>query len=205
MYQPSHFKEENADTLARCIHDHPFATLVVTGADGPVANHLPMLLDTEANKLVGHVARANPLWRDYAAGTPALAIFSGPQAYVSPSWYASKRETGKVVPTWNYVAIHAYGPLELIDDPAHAREHIAQLTERHERGQPVPWATGDAPEDFIATLVRAIIGFRLPIKRLEGKWKLGQNRSLPDRIGVASGLAEAGRPDMAALAPAFAE
>src|SRR5437868_1591769 len=149
MYQPSHFKEENADTLARCIHDHPFATLVVTGADGPVANHLPMLLDTEANKLVGHVARANPLWRDYAAGAPALAIFSGPQGYVSPSWYASKRETGKVVPTWNYAVVHEHGTLSFIDDTDWLRAFVARLTHRFEAGREAPWSIDDAPADFV--------------------------------------------------------
>jgi transcriptional regulator len=128
-----------------------------------------------------------------------LAIFLGPDSYITPSWYATKRETGKVVPTWNYVAIHAYGPLEFIDDPEHAREHITQLTHRFEQARPSPWAPSDAPEDFIASLVRGVIGFRLTIHRLEGKWKMGQNRPLDDRLGVADGLEQEGKSDIAAL------
>jgi transcriptional regulator len=153
--------------------------------------------------LLDHLARPSPQAR--GAVGDALAIFRGPDAYITPSWYATKRETGKVVPTWNYVAIHAYGPLEFIDDPAHARHHITQLTERHERDRPIPWAASDAPEDFIASLIRGIIGFRLTINRLEGKWKMGQNRPLADRVGMANGLAEAGRFDMAARVRPVAE
>ena len=206
MYIPEPFKEERIDVLHDAIRRAGLATLVTLTGEGLIASHIPLLLDPKPaplGTLLGHLARPNPQAR--GAVGDALAIFLGPDAYVTPSWYATKRETGKVVPTWNYVAIHAYGKLELIDDPAHTREHIAQLTERHEEGRPVPWATSDAPEDFIASLARGIIGFRLTINRLEGKWKMGQNRPLADRIGVADGLAEAGRFDMAALARPVAE
>jgi transcriptional regulator len=201
MYIPEPFKEERIGVLHDAIRSAGLATLVSLAADGLIASHIPLLLDPEPapyGMLLGHLARPNPQAR--GAIGDALAIFLGPDSYIAPSWYATKRETGKVVPTWNYVAIHAYGPLEFIDDPAHTREHVMQLTERHERDRLIPWAVSDAPEDFIASLVRGIIGFRLTIKRLEGKWKMGQNRPLADRVGVANGLAEMGRFDMAALA-----
>jgi transcriptional regulator len=128
-----------------------------------------------------------------------MAIFLGFDACITPSWYATKRETGKVVPTWNYVAIHAYGPLEFIDDSVHAREHVAHLTDRHEQGRPVPWKVSDAPEDFITNQLRSVIGFRLTIKRIEGKWKMSQNRRAEDRAGAATGLEMDGRPEVAEL------
>jgi transcriptional regulator len=201
MYIPEAFKEERVEVLHEAIRAAGLATLVSLTSDGLIASHIPLLLDPAPapyGTLLGHLARPNPQAR--GAIGKALAIFLGPDSYVTPSWYATKRETGKVVPTWNYVAIHAYGPLEFIDDPVHTHEHITQLTEPYERDRPIPWAASDAPEDFIANLVRGIIGFRLTINRLEGKWKMGQNRPRADRVGVANGLAEAGRFDMAALA-----
>ena len=206
MYIPSPFKEERIDVLHDAIRHAGLATLVSLAGDGLIASHIPLLLDPQPapyGTLLGHLARPNPQAR--GAIGDALAIFLGPDAYITPSWYATKAQTGKVVPTWNYVAIHAHGPLEFIDDPQHAREHVTALTERHEQGRPAPWATSDAPEEFIASLVRGIIGFRLTIKRLDGKWKMGQNRALQDRVGVANGLEETGRFDMAALARPVAE
>jgi transcriptional regulator len=206
MYIPEPFKEDRIGMLHEAICSAGLATLVSMTGDGLIASHIPLLLDPEPapyGTLLGHLARPNPQAR--GAVGDALAIFLGPDAYITPSWYATKRETEKVVPTWNYVAVHAYGPLEFIDDPVHAREHVTRLTEIHERDRPAPWATSDAPDDFIASVVRGIIGFRLTIRRLEGKWKLGQNRPLADRMSVASGLEEAGRPDMAALARSVAE
>jgi transcriptional regulator len=198
MYIPEPFKEDRIDVLHDAILRAGLATLVSLTGDGLIASHIPLLLDPAPapyGTLLGHLARPNPQAR--GAIGDALAIFLGPDAYITPSWYTTKQQTGKVVPTWNYIAIHAYGPIEFIDDPAHAREHITQLTQRHEQGRPAPWTASDAPEDFIARLVTGIIGFRLTIKRLEGKWKMGQNRPLDDRIGVANGLEKAGRFDMA--------
>src|ERR1700720_3534412 len=206
MYLPNSFKEERVSILHDAIRRAGLATLVSLTDEGLIASHVPLLIDPEPapyGTLLGHLARPNPQAR--RAIGDALAIFLGPDAYITPSWYATKQETGKVVPTWNYIAIHAYGPLEFIDDPGHAREHITRLTERHERHRPVPWAASDALEQFIAALVRGIVGFRLTIKRLEGKWNMGQNRPLADRIGMTDGLAAAGRFDMAALVRPVAE
>jgi transcriptional regulator len=200
MYALEPFKEERISVLHDAIRRAGLATLVSLTTDGLIASHIPLLLEPEPapyGKLLGHLARPNPQAR--GAIGEALAIFLGPDAYITPSWYATKRETGKVVPTWNYVAIHAYGPLEFIDDPEHAREHITQLTQRHEKGRPVPWAPSDAPDDFIASLVMGIIGFRLTIHRLEGKWKMSQNRPLEDRLGVVGGLEKEGKRGVAAL------
>jgi transcriptional regulator len=201
MYMPEAFKEDRVDVLHDAIRHAGLATLVSLTSDGLIASHIPLLLDSEPapyGTLCGHLARPNPQTR--GAVGEAMAIFVGPNSYITPSWYATKHETGKVVPTWNYVAIHAYGPLEFIDDPEHTRQHIEQLTDRHEAGRAAPWATTDAPEEFIAALVRGIIGFRLPIQRLEGKWKMGQNRPLADRLGVAKGLEQEGQSRMADLA-----
>jgi transcriptional regulator len=200
MYVPESFKEERINLLHDAIHRAGLATLVSHTANGLIASHIPLLLDPEPapyGTLLGHLARPNPQAR--GAIGDALAIFLGPDSYITPSWYATKRETGKVVPTWNYVAIHAYGPVEFIDDSEHAREHITQLTHRFEQARQVPWAPNDAPEDFIASMVRRIIGFRLTIHRLEGKWKMSQNRPLADRLGVVEGLEQENKPDVAAL------
>ena len=164
------------------------------------SGHIPLLLDPAPppyGTLCGHLARPNPQARGVIGD--ALAIFLGPDSYITPSWYPTKRKTGKVVPTWNYVAVHAYGPVEFIDDPDHTRNHITELTRRFEQYRPAPWEPSDAPEEFITSMVRRIIGFRLTITRLEGKWKLSQNRPLVDRTGTAIGLEAEGKTDIAAL------
>jgi transcriptional regulator len=149
---------------------------------------------------LGHIARANPQWRDVAPDVQALAIFLGPDAYITPSWYATKRQTGKVVPTWNYVAVHAYGPIRFFDDRERLLDVVTKLTLTHEAGRAEPWAVSDAPADYIQAMLNAIIGFELPITRLEGKWKMSQNRPAEDRAGVVDGLTREGGPDEAAVA-----
>jgi len=191
MYVPPHFAEEDKAQLHQAIRDTRLATLVTLGSEGMEASHVPILLDGGEGPygtIRGHLARANPQWRRASAETPALAMFLGPDAYVSPNWYATKRETGKVVPTWNYLAIHAYGRVEFFEDAERLRAIVTSLTQRHEGRREKPWAVTDAPEDYIQAQLRGIIGFRLPIDRLEGKWKLSQNRPEADRRGVVAGL-----------------
>ncbi|HXE29532.1 MAG TPA: FMN-binding negative transcriptional regulator [Stellaceae bacterium] len=191
MYVPQHFEESRVPVLHRTMREIGFATLVTIGTDGLIASHVPLLLDPEPTPfgtLSGHLARANSQWTGAASDVEALAIFLGPHAYVSPSWYPTKAESGKVVPTWNYVAIHAYGKLRLIDDPDWKLAHVAKLTHSHESQQAKPWAVSDAPPDFIRGMVNAIIGFELPIARLEGKWKMSQNRPTADQAGVVEAL-----------------
>jgi transcriptional regulator len=191
MYVPPHFVEDDKAALHRAIRETRLVTLVTLGSEGMEASHVPILLDEEEGPfgaIRGHLARANPQWRRASAETPALAMFLGPDAYVSPNWYATKRETGKVVPTWNYLAIHAYGRVEFFEDSERLRAIVTSLTQRHEGPRAKPWAVSDAPEDYIQAQLRGIIGFRLPIDRLEGKWKLSQNRPEADRRGVIEGL-----------------
>jgi transcriptional regulator len=191
MYVPPHFAEDDKTALHRAIRETRLVTLVTLGSEGMEASHVPILLDEEEGPfgvIRGHLARANPQWRRASAETPALAMFLGPDAYVSPNWYATKRETGKVVPTWNYLAIHAYGRVEFFEDAERLRAIVTSLTQRHEGVRPKPWAVSDAPEDYIRAQLRGIIGFRLPIDRLEGKWKLSQNRPETDRRGVIEAL-----------------
>ena len=174
--------------------------MVTQTADGLIASHVPMLLDRSPapyGTLIGHLARPNPQAR--GAIGEGLAIFQGPDAYVTPSWYATKRQNGKVVPTWNYVAIHAYGAVEFFSDPERLREVVTRLTERHELARPQPWAVTDAPSDFIDGMLKGIVGFAVPITRLEGKWKMSQNRPAEDRARVIDGLNDQGREDVAAL------
>src|SRR5262245_55283588 len=201
MYVPPHFAEENLASLHEVIRGARLAPLVTLGSDGMEASHVPILLDAGEGPygaIRGHVARGNPQWRRASAETPALAIFLGPDAYVTPSWYATKRETGKVVPTWNYLAVHAYGRIEFFEDPQRLRAIVTALTELHEGKRAAPWAVTDAPADFIAQHLRGIIGFRLAIDRLEGKWKLSQNRPAADREGVVAGLeGEGGESEIA--------
>jgi transcriptional regulator len=191
MYLPPAFKVDDLARLHEVMRRYPLATLVTQSGDGVVADHVPFLIDSASGGqgvLRAHVARANPLWHTHPAGGQALAIFTGPNHYITPSWYATKQETGKVVPTWNYVAVHAYGPLRVIDDPAWLRRQIDALTALHEAGRTPPWAVSDAPPDFIAAQMRAIVGIEMTITRLEGKQKTSQNRTLADHQGVVAGL-----------------
>ena len=195
MYLPAHFKEERLPVLHELIRVHPLATLVTLGADGLTANHIPLLIDPERGAngtLVGHVARANPVWRDHRPEVDTLAVFAGPQSYVSPSYYPSKRETGMVVPTWNYAVVHAWGPLRIVDDVDWLRALVTSLTETHEGGKHLPWKVTDAPDAFIEKQLQAIVGIELPIRRIDGKWNVSQNRPAADREGVVAGLHGAG-------------
>lgn len=203
MYTPSAFRQNDLATLHREILACRLATLVSHGENGLQASHLPLLLRPEQGEygtLYGHLARANPHARLLAEGGEAMVVFSGADAYVSPSWYPAKAEHGKVVPTWNYIAVHAHGRAEVFDDAERLLALLGELTDRHEQPRPQPWAIADAPLDYIDGMLRAVVGFALPIERLEGKWKLGQNRSAADQHGVCSGLATSLDPRDRALA-----
>ncbi len=203
MYVPPAFRDDDLAALHATMRQARLANLVTATAAGPVATPLPVILAPEEGPygtLYGHVARANPQWQQATLGE-ALALFMGPDAYVSPAWYAAKQEHGKVVPTWNYVAVHAYGPIEFFQDPDRLLAVVTQLTDLHEGPRADPWAVTDAPADYIRDRLREIVGLRLPIARLEGKRKMSQNRSAADRAGVAAGLAASDRPsDRAAAA-----
>jgi transcriptional regulator len=195
MYNPSSFAESRPEVLFEFIEANSLGALVTTSPSGELfATHLPWLVDRPTGQhgtLRGHIARANPHHRwARADGAEALVMFTGHDAYVRPGWYASKAETGRVVPTWNYVAVHAYGMLRFIDDPAILRELVESLTARHERARPTPWQLSDAPDDYVQQQLRAIVGVELTITRLEGKWKMSQNRSSEDIDGVVHGLGE---------------
>lgn len=192
MYVPDHFREDRTDVLHQAVREIAFATLVTPGLD---ANHLPMLLSDGV--LRGHVARANPVWK--GGDGEALAIFLGPHAYVSPNWYPSKAETGKAVPTWNYLTVHARGSIRWTQDADWLRAHVTALSDAHEAPREEPWKVGDAPASYIDALLRAIVGFELTVTGLEGKWKLSQNREAGDRAGVHEGLSREGRDDIARL------
>ncbi len=191
MYLPAHFQQNDVAVLHRLMRARPLATLVTLGAGGLNANHVPLhLLDTPApfGTLRGHVARANPLWSDLRAGVDSLAVFHGPQAYISPNWYPSKKASGRVVPTWNYLAVHASGELRIIDDPAWVRALLTRLTAEHEATQPAPWKLTDAPESFAATMIGNVVGIELTITRLLGKYKASQNQPEQNQAGVADAL-----------------
>jgi transcriptional regulator len=195
MYVPPAFRDDDLASLRATIRSARLSTLITATPEGLIATPLPLFLnDAEGpyGVLYGHLARANPHWRATPRGE-AMAIFMGPDAYVTPSWYETKRETGKVVPTWNYVAVHAYGRVEFFEDSDRLLEVVTRLTNLHEQPRAEPWAVSDAPEPFISSQVRAIIGVRLPISRLDGKRKLSQNRSAQDRAGVAAGLSKSER------------
>ena len=204
MYLPSHFEETRLDVLHGFVQSHPFGLLVTPGADGAVANSIPFLLDPDGTHgfgtLRGHVARANPVWRETPAGSATLVVFEGPHGYVSPAWYPSKAEHGKVVPTWNYVMVQARGPLKVIDDAAWLRSFVTRLTERHETPRAAPWAVSDAPDDYIDTMLRAIVGIEIELTALGGKWKTSQNRPAADRAGVVRALEALGDDNARALA-----
>ncbi len=196
MYRPAAFRQDDLTALHAQIESTGLALLTSNGPAGLQATHLPLLLEPgegEFGTLYGHFARANPHWQALD-GQEALAVFSGPDAYVHPGWYPGKAEHGRVVPTWNYIAVHAWGPVETFDEPARLLELLARLTARHEAGRPKPWSLDDAPTEYIERQLRAIVGFALPIRRLEGQWKLSQNRQAADHAGVREGLAASDNP-----------
>jgi transcriptional regulator len=198
LYIPAHFSTHDRAAVARLVHDHPFATLVTPGAPEPHVTHLPLLhvADCEPHgTLLGHFARANPHWQD-AAAAESIAIFHGPHAYVSPSWYA---EPAGAVPTWNYAVVHAHGTLQLAQDPAETRAVLDLLIHRYESGRPAPWQLGLDP-DRLRAMVDAIVGFRLKVRRIEAKFKMSQNRSPDDRARVAVALGTEQHADAAATA-----
>jgi transcriptional regulator len=197
MYNPPHFREERTGVLHRLIQEHSLATFVTLGPEGLIANHIPLILDPEPaplGTLRGHLSRVNPQWRDSLPGVSALAIFQGPQAYITPSWYPTRLETGRVVPTWNYVVVHAHGTFRTFEDPAFLEQHVRTLTNHKEAQRPCPWSVDDAPVEFFHGQLEGIIGIEISITRLEGKWKVSQNRSATDRAGVVEGLLESGNP-----------
>ena len=197
MYLPSHFEEKRPELLHGLLLDHPLGLLVTQDAAGELqANTVPFVLDADPaggpGILRAHVARANPLWREARADKPSLVVFQGPQAYVSPSFYPSKAEHGKVVPTWNYMMVQARGELRATEDAAWLHAFVTRLTDTHESKRAKPWAVSDAPEAYIATMLGAIVGIEIVLTALTGKWKVSQNRAAADRAGVVQGLREAG-------------
>lgn len=207
MYTPPAFRMDDLPGLHGTMRDAGLANLVTATPAGLVATPLPLFLDPDDGPfgtLHGHLARANPQWWTPAQGD-AMALFMGPDAYVSPSWYPSKQEHHRVVPTWNYVAVHAYGPVEFYEDPDRLLALVTTLTRRHEEPRATPWAVSDAPADFIQGQLKGIVGLRLPITRLEGKRKLSQNRNAADRAGVRDALAASDRPADRAVAAVMPE
>ena len=190
-YLPPHFEENDPATLHALVRAYPLATWIVQHEGQLLVNHIPMLVDPDRGEngtLVGHVARANPVWQALAAGAQSVAVFTGPQAYVSPNWYPSKHAHGKAVPTWNYATVHAHGVPRAFEDPARVLDVVTRLTQTHEAGQALPWQVSDAPTDFISNLLRVIVGVEMPVQRWVGKWKVSQNRPVADQQGVAAGL-----------------
>ena len=203
MYVPPHFKQDDVSVLHAAIRETGLGTLVTLGPEGMEASHVPMLIEPDPapyGTLIGHVSRANPQWRTARTDVPALAMFLGPDAYVTPAWYATTGESGKVVPTWNYVAIHATGSLVFFEEPERLLALVTRLTDHHERGRRDPWAVSDAPADYVQGMLKGIVGFELTITRLEGKWKMSQNRPAHDRAGVVVGLTHEGGEAAAAVA-----
>jgi len=190
MYTPTHFKMEESEALA-VLETLSFATLVSLGPGGLLSTPLPLLLERSGGgiRLIGHVARANPHWKRFDPAVPSLAIFQGGDGYVTPAWYAEKQKTGKVVPTWNYVSVHAHGRLEAVEDPVALLDIVTRLTNRHEEGRQRAWQVSDAPADYISAMLRGIVGVVLHVDRLEGKAKLSQNKEAEDRAAIRAGMA----------------
>ncbi len=204
MYQPTHFREDRLEVQHGLIQEHPLGLLITAGTGGLMANPLPFALAPSASKrgtLRAHLARANPQVRELAAASDCLAVFQGPQEYVTPSWYATKQETGKVVPTWNYATVHAWGRPRLIEDATWLLRQLHEFMQHQEQPRSTPWEVGDAPGSFITAQLKGIVGLEIEIDRLEGKWKVSQNRPKKDRRGVLAGFREKGREaeSMAAL------
>lgn len=208
MYTPKPNEETRVEVLHALIRAHPLGTWTLFDGEDLVTNHVPFHLDAERGPfgtLVGHVARANAVWRAAASTVRSVVVFQGPQAYVTPSWYPSKVEHGKTVPTWNYAVVHARGVPAFTHDRAWLHAHVSGLSDAHEAAEPAPWAVTDAPADYVERQLGAIVGVEIPIERLLGKWKASQNRSAADRAGVARGLRGRGDPASADLVPTSEE
>jgi len=190
MYQPDHFRVEDVPQMHALMRGRPFAALVSAGAAGLYASHLPTVLKDDGPRglIECHLARANPHCKELAEVSEALMIFQGPEGYITPNWYPSKAQHGKVVPTWNYAVVHAYGRPEVMNDADWLHRHVTELTAQQESSETKPWAVSDAPRSFVDAMLRGIVGFRFAITRLEGKWKMSQNREMQDRAGVVKGL-----------------
>ncbi len=207
MYLPAQFNETRADVLHALMRARPLATLVTSCESGLVANHVPLQTLAEPaplGSLRGHIARANPLWREYAQDSEALAIFQGPDAYISPSLYPSKMQSGEVVPTWDYAVVHVHGTLRFINDIEWLHSFVAGLTATHEASRPEPWKIGDAPRQYVEKMLHMIVGFEFSIVRLTGKWKVSQNRPAADQLGVVQGLQSSGDADSREIAAMLA-
>lgn len=203
MYIPSQFEQPDIQVMHELIRARPLATLITLGSNGINANHIPFHLSRTPEPfgvLRGHVARSNPIWSDLESDIEVLAIFHGPDAYISPSWYATKQETGKVVPTWNYTVVHAYGSLHIIDDASWVRTQLEALTNHNEAVFPEPWAVSDAPEDFTENLIEAVVGIEMVITRLSGKWKVSQNQPPENQSSVIQGLSASGQSEAVTMA-----
>jgi transcriptional regulator len=191
MYQPPHFREDRLEVQHALIRAQPLGLLVTAGPGGLQANHIPFLVEADGSphgKLRAHLARANPQSAELAAVEECLIAFQGPQLYISPSLYPTKQEHGKVVPTWNYITVHAWGRPQVIDDVAWLRQQVEDLTAHNEHSRETPWLVSDAPESDVAAQLKGIVGLEIPIARIEGKWKVSQNRPAVDQAGVVAGL-----------------
>ena len=202
MYVPSHFEESRTEVMHELIRAHGLGTLVTLDDSGLNANHIPFEIDAEGEfgVLRAHVARANPVWKNFSRSIDAMVVFQGAQAYITPSWYETKKTDGKVVPTYNYISVHAYGELRAIEDKAWLRQFVGRLTDRYEAPRSAPWAVSDAPDEYIDKMLGAIVGIEIPVKRLVGKWKVSQNRPAVDRANVVAGLTEVGSDEARAMA-----
>lgn len=195
MYVPKHHEESDIAVLHALVRAHPLGAWVIQSEGELVVNHIPFFLDPtrgEHGTLVGHVARANPAWQSFSTTSNSIVIFQGPESYITPSWYPSKHEHGKAVPTWNYAVVHAHGIPEVIRDRERLFDLLVQLTDEHEAGQALPWKVSDAPQEFTERLMEAIVGIEIPIARLVGKWKVHQHRPEADKLGVVAGLLSRG-------------
>jgi transcriptional regulator len=202
MYLPKHFEEQRVGVMHELIRERPLATVITMSSSGLNANHIPLHLSEEPapfGTLRGHVARSNPMWSDFQTDIEVLVIFHGPDAYISPSWYATKKESGKVVPTWNYAVVHAYGTLQVIDDATWIRSQIKALTAHNEQKFTKQWAVSDAPRDFTEKLIESIVGIEIVISKLSGKWKVSQNQPPQNQAGVIEGLDNSELPDSALM------
>jgi len=207
MYTPAHFEETRLEVLHTLVRTHPLATLVVMSADGLLANHIPLYLRQEGplGSLVGHIARANPLWTQMDSTVEALAIFQGPQHYISPGWYATKQEHGRVVPTWNYAVVHGKGPLLFHHEAPWIRQLLVDLTTQQESVMPSPWSVDDAPRDYTDALLRALVGIEIPLTSLQGKWKVSQNQPAVNQHSVVTALQAHTDGHARAMAPLVTE